>query len=121
MTKINFPKEARTKWLEALRSGKYKQGMKALKNSDGSMCCLGVLCDVHGVTWSQPYGGTYRTKADSYAYPQPDDVGEDVCDALNMIVDDETKFYAMLANMNDHDSKNFDDIADYIEKVTVAA
>lgn len=31
-------------WLEALRSGKYKQ---TLRNKNG-FCCLGVLCDLHG-------------------------------------------------------------------------
>jgi len=34
------------KWLEALRSGKYKQGRLALKTTDEKYCCLGVLCEV---------------------------------------------------------------------------
>jgi hypothetical protein len=33
-------------WLQALRSGDYKQGSGALKKGD-SFCCLGVLCDLH--------------------------------------------------------------------------
>lgn len=37
-------------WLEALRSGKYKQGPAALHTRDSSgedrYCCLGVLCEV---------------------------------------------------------------------------
>ena len=33
-------------WLEALRSGKYKQGTYALRDEDNCFCCLGVLCDV---------------------------------------------------------------------------
>ena len=40
----------KTKWVEALRSGKYKQGRKALKTSthDGIFhyCCLGVLAEI---------------------------------------------------------------------------
>ena len=32
-------------WVEALRSGKYKQAKKALRVGDG-FCCLGVLCDL---------------------------------------------------------------------------
>lgn len=32
-------------WVEALRSGKYKQGKRALKTKNG-YCCLGVLCDI---------------------------------------------------------------------------
>ena len=34
-------------WLEALRSGEYKQGQDKLKRNDNSFCCLGVLCDLH--------------------------------------------------------------------------
>lgn len=39
-------KRIKTKWIRALRSGKYEQGKGSLK--DGSnFCCLGVLCDLH--------------------------------------------------------------------------
>lgn len=36
----------KTKWVKALRSGKYKQGKGALKKN-GNFCCLGVLCDLY--------------------------------------------------------------------------
>lgn len=32
-------------WVEALRSGNYKQGKNALCNPNNEMCCLGVYCD----------------------------------------------------------------------------
>lgn len=38
------------KWVQALRSGKYKQGREVLHNNeDGkdTYCCLGVLCDLY--------------------------------------------------------------------------
>lgn len=39
--------EIKTLWLDALRSGEYKQGKHALHRlADNSFCCLGVLCDV---------------------------------------------------------------------------
>lgn len=38
--------EIKKKWLEALRSGKYKQGAGYLRRRDESYCCLGVLCDI---------------------------------------------------------------------------
>lgn len=41
-------KEIKVKWIEALRSGVYKQTKSALKNAEG-YCCLGVLCEVMGV------------------------------------------------------------------------
>ena len=37
--------ELKTKWIEALRSGKYEQGKHYLK-VNGKFCCLGVLCEV---------------------------------------------------------------------------
>lgn len=44
-------KRVLTKWLKALRSGKYKQGRGALcqidKKGNESFCCLGVLCDMY--------------------------------------------------------------------------
>jgi hypothetical protein len=33
-------------WVKALRSGKYRQGRQELITDKGSMCCLGVLCQV---------------------------------------------------------------------------
>ena len=38
------------KWLEALRSGKYKQAKGVLKSSDGGYCCLGVVCELYRKT-----------------------------------------------------------------------
>lgn len=40
-----------TKWLEALKSGEYKQGKRFLhritkSNNESSFCCLGVACDL---------------------------------------------------------------------------
>ena len=34
------------KWVDALRSGEFKQARKALRTSDG-FCCLGVACEVY--------------------------------------------------------------------------
>ena len=39
-------KEIKTKWLEALRSGEYKQARDVMRDKDKNMCCLGVLCDI---------------------------------------------------------------------------
>ena len=38
--------EVKTKWLEALRSGNYKQGQNYLHRGNDEFCCLGVLCDL---------------------------------------------------------------------------
>jgi hypothetical protein len=38
--------EIATIWTDALRSGKYKQGMGRLRTANNTFCCLGVLCDL---------------------------------------------------------------------------
>ena len=38
-------------WLEALRSGKYKQTHGKLKARNGAFCCLGILCEIQGAKW----------------------------------------------------------------------
>jgi hypothetical protein len=37
--------EIKQRWVEALRSGQYRQGTGALR-AHGHYCCLGVLCDL---------------------------------------------------------------------------
>jgi hypothetical protein len=60
---MKLKKSAKTKWLKALRSGKYEQGKGALNNSvtcydeqgfatlrtETQYCCLGVACAI-GIT-----------------------------------------------------------------------
>lgn len=38
--------EIKQLWIDALRSGEYKQGVGVLHGRSNSFCCLGVLCDV---------------------------------------------------------------------------
>ncbi len=33
-------------WVKALRSGRYRQHRGKLRSRTGSMCCLGVLCEI---------------------------------------------------------------------------
>jgi hypothetical protein len=35
-------------WVQALRSGKYKQAKATLKSASGGYCCLGVACRLFG-------------------------------------------------------------------------
>lgn len=43
-------KDIANKWIEALLSGKYKQGKGLLKNNRNEYCCLGVLCEISGIS-----------------------------------------------------------------------
>ena len=42
-------KRIKKKWVDALRSGKYKQGQGRLKGVDDTYCCLGVLCKIANI------------------------------------------------------------------------
>lgn len=44
----NTQKERVIKLIDALRSGKYKQGTGLLRPTCGTHCCLGVACDLSG-------------------------------------------------------------------------
>ena len=60
-------KEHRRLWVEALRSGKYKQGQGVLRSADDHYCCLGVLCDLAGVEWNTGYTGNYHAGVGQFA------------------------------------------------------
>ena len=48
--------EVKAKWLEALRSGKYRQSRYKLRSLDNGFCCLGVLCDIY----TKEVGGSWK-------------------------------------------------------------
>lgn len=59
--KIDISKEKFAEWLDALRSGDFKQGDSYLKRMNGGVmchCCLGVLCEVMGFEQIQGDNGT---------------------------------------------------------------
>lgn len=43
-------------WVGALRSKNHQQGRLALRDQDGRMCCLGVLCQEHSEATGTPWG-----------------------------------------------------------------
>lgn len=48
----NFiPIKERKQWVRALKSGKYKKGVTALRRTDDTYCCLGVKMDLEGFVW----------------------------------------------------------------------
>lgn len=108
--------EAKTKWLEALRSGKYTQGKSGLHNiPNDTFCCLGVLCDVQGVYRGEPKDPgshwndyVFRMGEDQKDYRSNSDVPDGFC---NLTGDD----IWYLAGLNDSHDKTFPEIADYIE------
>ncbi len=97
--------QLKTKWVEALRSGKYAQGKGSLRHQD-QFCCLGVLCDVLGTNWETRRLNSERVERDDESYLR--------APILNLVgFDHQTQ--KRLAHMNDSLAP-FPEIADYIEK-----
>lgn len=102
--------ELKEKWVNALRSGEYKQGRNRLVDYGNNFCCLGVLCEVAG----------FKRVDVSYINPNPEDEYDRLNTSLDTgalsfvdIKDDEQE---ILVTMNDNDGKNFDEIADWVEE-----
>lgn len=103
--------EIKQKWLEALRSGRYKQGTGVLRRVKEEYCCLGVLCDVVSpVGWD-------REMLNSHYYYSYDSEYEttDLPPALKTLVCITEDDAAHLISMNDSKGYTFDQIADWIE------
>lgn len=43
---VKMSADLKNRWVEALRSGKYKQAQHSMRTGQNEFCCLGVLCDI---------------------------------------------------------------------------
>lgn len=105
-------KELKARWIESLRSGKFKQAQNTLCDGEG-FCCLGVLLTISNKgDWN---GSMYEIE-------DYDDDGEKiVCDgdmdgAPCRIFGLPGDTHSALITMNDDEGKSFLEIADFIEK-----
>ena len=103
---MSISNETLIRWIEALRSGKYRQGegVLAAQDDDGvySYCCLGVLGRVCGLS-NQDLDGR-RMPRDSSTCQEPWHTG----------LDNATE--STLASLNDNSRLSFEKIADIIEE-----
>ena len=103
-------KELKDKWLQALRSGEYRQTTELLRDVDFAdvpgFCCLGVLGDVCGLAvWHE-----------SGALVLEDEVYDTEYDAKALALlglDEDTQ--NDLINLNDTQRADFNEIANWIE------
>ena len=96
-------KEWKTKWIAALRSGKYKQTTGKLKHEDG-FCCLGVLCDISKLhVW-----------ADRNRYFTYDGSKDELPESVAALSEVPYNVQAYLGGLNDR-GKTFEEIAQWIE------
>ncbi len=100
-------------WLIALRSGDYTQGIHALREGEGSYCCLGVLCDIHskekGISWRKNEVGSYVYIKDMSVLPT------DVMEWAGLKEHNPAIAGTWLAVLND-DGRDFKYLSDLIEK-----
>ena len=112
----------KAQWIEALRSDKYTQGQGNLIDCDNKMCCLGVLCDLSGITgvpgsgydFFELIGPQYINSLPPWA------VSKRIVSDLNLnnglTADSNDSLKTILATLNDG-GWSFDDIADYLESL----
>lgn len=102
--------EIKQKWVEALRSGKYKQGQGYLRKGN-NYCCLGVLCDLHDDKEWIP--SDHPTKP---IYNYGDELRNDYPPAfISQWVAISEGFIETLIHYNDTKGFTFDEIANYLE------
>lgn len=99
-------KRIKTKWVKALRSGKYAQTRGELRNAEG-YCCLGVLTDLYckekNIRWKT------ATKSTTIALPKVVQEWANIRRS-NPIIGKNTA-----SQLNDGKMKSFEEIADLID------
>lgn len=104
------PEQVYDLWIEALRSGEYKQTEGQLHDPDeNSFCCLGVLCDL-----ARKDGGKVNWYNDWKSIVEPGSGGLPVFvrNYIGLSDTDEQK----LIEMNDSQTQSFKQIASYIKR-----
>lgn len=109
--------EIKQKWVDALRSGQYKQGRFNLRLTKNSFCCLGVLCELHRKEHKKRWG-VNKNKEYTY-YANNGTLPEEVLAWVGLEPYDDVvhirKINKPLTRLNDEGS-TFEEIADVIEK-----
>jgi len=119
-------KKIATKWIEALRSGKYKKTTGCLKRVENheqeKFCALGVLCDIYQKESEEPLAENKRTPTAKKTKVSIDGefnrlpikvrnwagLGDSVARVQAM--------YSTIELLNDDQKLSFKEIADIIEK-----
>lgn len=98
-----LPPEFKKKWIDALRSGEYKQGKCSLY-ADGAYCCLGVAGILNGLSHKEMLNKS--------------NAGDEIYTKVTPIRLDENTMNTLIG-MNDgtdEEQKSFNEIADYIQE-----
>ena len=104
------------RWVEALRSGEYKQGRNQLRKGD-AFCCLGVLCDLH----AKENGDSWKSEGETGIYMHAvEELPGDVWAWAGLYSSDgsfrsETDYKICLVELNDSGYHSFNQLANIIE------
>lgn len=113
LPKRREPNNAEKELINALRSGKYEQTRRVLKQNN-AYCCLGVACDVYNTTlWKEDntfLGNAYRLPNEVRDGLDWEDYAGSLHITLNL-----TRSYCHLTHLNDKGA-SFSTIANVIEK-----
>ena len=111
-------KEAIRLWVDALRSGEYKQGKEVLHNiKNNTFCCLGVACEVlmQHLDIKKTEGEYGGSPVSLYEYEEVRE--RNILPAsLRAFLGVHDTFHLRLFKMNDQYNKSFMEIADFIEE-----
>ncbi len=92
--------EQRSSFIDALRSGRYKQGRGMMISLDGQrLCCLGVLCKINHIALGNVNDCVSDERANAYEY-------------VKSLLGDA---WSDLLHANDKQSLSFNEIADIVE------
>lgn len=118
-SKIEMHPDWRKRWIDALRSGKYKQTTRALRRfdtidingQDPRYCCLGVLCEISGQgSW---VGAFYRTEGKLNVSSSTTSLPS----ALANLTELGARAQDLLIEMNDVQALTFLQIADALDQL----
>lgn len=107
-------KDIAEKWVAALRSGDYKQGILNLRNHKDEFCCLGVLCEIMGVE-KEFSGNRYLYDGCGAGIMSSVRILTGIKSDLGYLYTPKYSSDSCLASMNDQ-GKTFSEIADIIEE-----
>lgn len=110
-------KEFGTKWLAALRSGKFKQGSQYLKSEDG-YCCLGVACAITmpSANLKDAHFIISKKDVDANTCSERELISTKLYDSIPELLRGDCNLFArQVSEMND-EGVPFEEIADWIEQ-----
>lgn len=107
-------------WVDALRSGEYRQARGQLRSKQNGFCCLGVLCNIHAQEHpeiaAKQMSSNYMGQNAILPIAVREWAGLKTSDPLVKYSNKHGEKRTNLADLNDNKRFNFEKIADAIDK-----